>query len=146
MSSSSKRGASPRKRSAAKAVSNIALRSTIRRPWNTADFGVIAESILGEKYELSIVLIGDQKARRLNIAYRNKNTPANVLSFPLSTHSGEIFLNIARAKREAASYGLTPTEHVRFLLIHGCLHLRGYDHGSTMERAEQTFLKRFVLR
>jgi probable rRNA maturation factor len=145
MSSSSKKDASRKKRSAANA-SRIAVRTTIRRSWNTADFVVIAQAILGSDYELSIVLIGDAKARKLNVTYRNKHTAANVLSFPLSKTEGELFLNIARAIREAPLYGLTPTQHVRFLLIHGCLHLRGYDHGSTMEKAEQTFLKRFVLR
>lgn len=146
MSSSSKRGASRRKRSVAKTASKIELRTTIRRSWNTTGFSAIAEAILGREYELSIVLIGDTKARTLNTTYRNKTYAANVLSFPLSPKSGEIFLNIAKAIREAASYRLTPAQHVRFLLIHGCLHLRGYDHGSTMDRAEQTFLKRFVLR
>jgi probable rRNA maturation factor len=145
MSSSSKKDVSRKKRSAANA-SRIAVRTTIRRSWNTADFVSIAQAILGPRYDLSIVLIGDTKARKLNITYRNKHTPANVLSFPLSKTEGEIFLNMARATRESPQYGLTPAQHVRFLLIHGCLHLRGYDHGSTMEEAEQTFLKRFVLR
>jgi rRNA maturation RNase YbeY len=145
MSSSTKKDVSQRKKSAAKA-SRITVRSTIRRSWNTTDFVVIAQTILGPSYDLSIVLIGDTKARKLNVAYRNKHTPANVLSFPLSKREGELFLNISKAIREASQYDLTPAQHVRFLLIHGCLHLSGYDHGSTMEKAEQAFLKRFVLR
>jgi len=119
---------------------------TAHRPWNTADFCGIARHVLGSSYLLSIVLIGDKRARVLNSTYRNKTKPTNVLSFPLSKHSGELFLNLARIQREAHRFGLSPQGHAKFLLIHGCLHLKGHTHGSTMEKAEKQLIKKFNLR
>jgi probable rRNA maturation factor len=72
--------------------------------------------------------------------------PANVLSFPLTKNSGEIVLNIAKIKREASKFGFSPQGHAKYLLIHGCLHLKGYTHGSTMEQAEERLVKKFSLR
>jgi probable rRNA maturation factor len=120
--------------------------STLHRPWDTEGYCEIKATVLGERYDLSIVLIGDTRARTLNRAHRARTTPANVLSFPVTPRAGEIFLNIARIRREAATFGLSPEGHARFLLIHGCLHLKGYSHGGTMERAEARLLKRFNVR
>lgn len=119
---------------------------TVRRPWDTSGYVRIVTRILGDTYDLSLVLIGDTRARALNRTYRAKNTPANVLSFPLTPHSGEIFLNLARITREARHFDHTPAEHARYLLIHGCLHLKGYDHGSRMERAERDLCALFAIR
>lgn len=117
--------------------------SNLRTPYPTADFCSIAKEILGTHYSLSIVLIGDKLARTLNETHRRKTTSSNVLSFPLSEESGEIFINLARAKREAHLFSLSPSGHVKYLLIHGCLHLKGYTHGSTMEGAERSLLERY---
>jgi probable rRNA maturation factor len=106
----------------------------------------MAAHILGPRYDLSVVLIGDTRARTLNRTTRGKDTPANVLSFPLTPAAGEIFLNPARAAREAHRFGLSPEGHLRYLFIHGCLHLKGYTHGSTMEKAEATLVKKFHIR
>jgi probable rRNA maturation factor len=146
MSSSTKRVASQSKKGDVDSSEHISIHSTLHRPWSTTGYAQVAEAILGKRYTLSIVLIGDARARSLNKTYRGKNGASNVLSFPLTKCSGEIFINIARVKREASQYGLTPRQHAVFLLIHGCLHLKGYTHGSTMERAEQKYLQRFVLR
>ena len=81
---------------------------------------------MGKKYELSIVFCGNMFSQRLNRAYRGKNTPTNVLSFPLSENSGEIFINLSFLK------GFS----VRQLFIHGCLHLEGMTHGAKMEKLE----------
>ncbi|MBP9759805.1 MAG: rRNA maturation RNase YbeY [Candidatus Pacebacteria bacterium] len=120
--------------------------STLRRSYDTSDLCGIAQKILGSTYHLSVVLIGDKKARLLNKAHRNKDTAANVLSFPLDHTQGEIFLNVARIIREAHTFDLTPEGHLRYLLIHGCLHLKGHSHGGTMEEAERRFVKKFSLR
>lgn len=119
---------------------------TTRRSFPTSDLCVIATTILGARYTLSIVLIGDARARALNRAHRNKSTAANVLSFPLSDSQGEIFLNLARIVREAPRFGLSTEGHLRYLLIHGCLHLKGHSHGGTMETAEARLLKKFNIR
>jgi ssRNA-specific RNase YbeY (16S rRNA maturation enzyme) len=51
------------------------------------------ESVLGKKYELSLVFIGDKKSKSLNKKFRNKDYKANILSFPIDNDMGEIFIN-----------------------------------------------------
>jgi probable rRNA maturation factor len=109
-------------------------------------FFTVAEAILGSRYTLSIVLIGDTRSRALNHAHRGKTYAANVLSFPLTPTSGEVFINLAKVRREHGAYQLSEAGHALFLLIHACFHLKGYDHGSRMERAEQKTLERFAIR
>lgn len=103
----------------------------------------IAAKILGSNYELSLVLIGDKRSRALNKKYRAKDKPTNVLSFPLTVTSGELFLNLLQVKRECKKYHRSYSEHTLALFIHGLLHLAGLDHGSTMEAKERKFLKLF---
>ena len=77
--------------------------------------------------------------KRLNFLYRSLNTPTDVLSFPLYEQRGEIpddreslvgdiVINLNAAARQSSLYGLTSYNEVRRLLIHGFLHLLGYDH------------------
>ncbi len=123
--------------------SNCVITSTVRRSVDTGDLCGIAQHILGKEYQLSIVITGDMRARRINRTYRHKDYAPNVLSFPLDERSGEIYLNIARITRECHSFKLSPKGHLRYLLIHGCLHLKGYRHGSTMDHTEQELIERF---
>ena len=102
-------------------------------PKGTGSFKAMKEAVLGKKYELSVVFAGKARMQKLNKAFRNKNRPTNVLSFPLNKNAGEIFL--------CPSY--TKGETVGFLLIHGLLHLKGLRHGSTMERKERKFRNQF---
>lgn len=106
-------------------------------------FAEIKNSILGEKYELSLVFCGNRKSRELNRTYRDKDYPTNVLSFPLDKKSGEIFINPHIAKKESIKFDKSYTNFVGFLFIHGLLHLKGMEHGSTMEKAELKFCKEF---
>lgn len=104
----------------------------------------IKDHVLGKRYELSVAFVGDTRARTLNKQYKKKDTPTNVLSFPLADDAGEIILNPRRAVRDAKKFNHTPHQHIVFLYIHGVLHLKGFDHGSTMESKEQQLLKKFV--
>jgi len=106
-------------------------------------FGTIASSVCGKTYTVSLVLIGDAKSRTLNHTYRNKDYATNVLAFPLSETSGEIFLNLRKAEREAKKFNHTVREHIIFLFIHGLLHLKGFTHGSRMEGEEKKYMRRF---
>jgi len=106
-------------------------------------FSDIADRVLGSKYDLSLVFVGDTTSRRLNKQFRNKDKVANILSFPYDKKSGEIFLNLTRTKREAPKFSHCYAEHVVFLFIHGCLHLEGLDHGAKMESEEQKYLRAF---
>ena len=94
------------------------------------NFEKIKNKVLGTNYELSLVFVSDPIIRRLNHIYRGIDKPTNVLAFPLSKTSGEIFINRWRAK----PFG------VKYLFIHACLHLKGMKHGYTMEQAEKKLL------
>ncbi len=124
-------------------MTSFSLSKTVRSRAPRIPFSEIATTILPKSYELSLVLIGDALGKRLNKEYKDRNYPTNILSFPLSTDSGEIFINVRRAEREAKKFNHTSKEHVQYLFIHGCLHLAGYPHGGTMERLEEKYMKKF---
>lgn len=109
-------------------------------------FQKIAEAVLGKHYELSLTFVGSTRARALNRKHRGKTYVPNVLSFPLDTSAGEIYITPSIALRESKKWGLTPKGYIGFLFIHGLLHLKGCDHGATMEQAEKTFMTRFGLK
>ncbi len=113
-------------------------RSSYRIP-----FEAIKDEVLGSKYQLSLALIGEKRARAINKQSRQKEYAPNVLSFPLTKNSGEIYIAPAVAKKEAKSFDHSEREHLVFLYIHGLLHLQGYDHGAKMESLEQKFLKKY---
>lgn len=99
--------------------------------------------VLGKKYSLSLVVAGDTYTRTLNARYRKKTYTPNVLSFPLDARHGEIILNMREAKRESLLRGESLRYFTALLFIHSLLHLKGYRHGGTMERREQTLLSKF---
>jgi len=100
-------------------------------------------AVLGPEYDLSVVFVGDDESRKINVETRDKGYVPNVLSFPLDDISGEIFLNPLEAKKQAKEFGRTPHNMIAFLYIHGLVHLKGMDHGVTMERTEAKFRKQF---
>lgn len=106
-------------------------------------FEAIAEKTLGKKYELSLVICGDELAQKMNREYRKKTYKPNVLSFPLSKNEGEIFLNVRCAERESRKFNVPLKERLALLFVHGCLHLKGLDHGKKMEAEERRLLKQF---
>jgi len=128
----------------------IDIKVTLRRALSTESarripYKEIAQAILGKNYELSLVICSDKLATRMNVEYRKKTYAPNVLSFPLDTSEGEIFLNVRKAQREAKAYGVTLRERLAFLYIHGCFHLKGFDHSARMEREEARIMRRFKL-
>lgn len=101
---------------------------------------VLKDRILGSTYELSLVFADASFAQQLNVSSRGKDYTPNVLSFPLTSTSGEIYICPAVALLEAGTYEHAPIEHLAYLFIHGCLHLTGLDHGKEMDRLEQHYL------
>ncbi|RJP84097.1 MAG: rRNA maturation RNase YbeY [Desulfobacteraceae bacterium] len=94
--------------------------------------------------ELSIVIIDDAEMAELNQTYRNRPGPTNVLAFPMHEGDfsdinpellGDVVISIDTTIREAAEMGLTMEQRLQFLLIHGVLHLFGFDH-ETDDEAE----------
>src|SRR6185436_4423614 len=91
-------------------------------------FSSMKEAVLGKSYELSLVFVENKTSHALNRRYRGKNKPTNVLSFPLSKNSGEILIDVKKTKKEAAELNESFREYLKFIFIHGLLHLKGMDH------------------
>lgn len=100
----------------------------------------LKNDILGKKYALSLVFVGQDRARALNMTHRGKTYVPNVLSFPIDEKNGEIFIAPKVAAREAKKYDLSVNGYIAYLFIHGLLHLKGLDHGDTMEKAEARYM------
>lgn len=114
-----------------------------------------------EPVEIGLVLTDDEEVRRLNRDYRGKDRPTNVLSFALTEGEempetggpvmlGDIVLAYDTVMREAEDQGKRAADHARHLVVHGILHLLGYDHltdeeAHRMERLEASVLARFGL-
>jgi len=111
------------------------------------------------KCELSLTLTSDEKIRTLNREYRKKDQPTDVLSFsqieergssppdPLAVPNnpgmplGDVVISIDTAVAQARSYAVSPRDRLRTLLIHGFLHLLGYDHERSPAQARKMFAR-----
>lgn len=81
--------------------------------------------------ELSVVLSDDAQVQNLNRDYRGKDKPTNVLSFPMPKGSGlmgDVIFARETLEREAEAQGKRFSDHFAHLLVHGVLHLQGFDH------------------
>lgn len=87
--------------------------------------------------ELSVAIVGDRTIRRLNRDYLGRDKPTNVISFPMQegaflgiNHAllGDVAISADTAGREAAEAGIGFDSRISFLLLHGILHLTGFDH------------------
>ncbi len=105
----------------------------------------ITRRIAGKDYSLSLVFVGEKRAQALNIQHRNKDYVPNILSFPLDETTGEIYICPKVAKKEAGKFDLSYKGYLTFLLIHGLLHLKGHEHGATMEGLEQKYIRDFSI-
>jgi len=126
------------------ATSNLTISSTVKK-YPNLPFQSYKDEILGKKYNLSLAFIGAKKAKALNIATRKKTYVPNVLSFPLDTNEGEMYICPEAAKTEAKSFNLSVDGHIAFLFVHGLLHLKGMDHGDKMDQKERFYVKKFKL-
>lgn len=103
----------------------------------------IKDKLLGKSYELTVTFCTPQESQDRNKTYRDKDYPTNILSFPLDEHTGEIYICLSIARRDAKKFDMTYEQFLHLLVIHGCLHLKGHDHGSTMDSLEEKHLKQF---
>ena len=113
-----------------------------------------AEVEEGQSAELSLVFTDDAAIRTLNAEWRGKDKPTNVLSFPafpvapgdpLPPMLGDIVLAYETVAREAAEENKPLENHITHLIIHGLLHLLGYDHETDEEAEEMEALERRAL-
>jgi probable rRNA maturation factor len=95
----------------------------------------ILELLGRDKVELSLVLVGNAEMQRLNSQYRQKNYPTDVLSFvadknlPVKTRLlGDVIISVEKAAQQAKERRRTLDKEMTTLLIHGIVHLLGYDH------------------
>lgn len=122
---------------------NFNITNTTKSKLPDFDFAAMKDAVLGKKYELSVIIVGKKEIQKLNKEYREINKPTDILSFPLSNDFGEIYINPDMTKIEAKKFERTYENFFAFLLIHGLVHLKGFDHGSTMENIEAQFRKKF---
>ncbi|MEQ1790365.1 MAG: rRNA maturation RNase YbeY [Rickettsiales bacterium] len=128
------------------------------RPY-TKTVQIILETALAEvrlknskhQLEIAVVLADDAFVQSLNSQYRGKNKPTNVLSFPdddfATNHNlGDIILALETIKKEAVEQKKTFRNHATHLLVHGILHLLGYDHLEEKEAAIMESLEIKILR
>ncbi len=101
----------------------------------------------GDASGVTLRIVGEREGRALNKAYRGKDRATNVLSFPYGDGRGDVVLCHPVIEREAREQDKSLAAHYAHLVIHGLLHLRGYDHkrrsqAARMERAEIRLLAR----
>jgi probable rRNA maturation factor len=92
-----------------------------------------ARAAVGLAGEVHVLLAGDATLRRLNRQFRWKNEATDVLSFPAGDGNavgvaGDLAISLETAARQAARFGHSLRDEVRVLLLHGVLHLAGFDH------------------
>jgi len=105
---------------------------------------------LRSKVEVSILFCGDSKMRTLNRRYRKKDRPTDVLAFSAEADGvlGDIVISVPYAVRQARRRGEPASREIDRLLLHGLLHLLGYDHetdSGEMDRLEASLRRRLKL-
>ncbi|OCA91148.1 rRNA maturation RNase YbeY [Bacillus sp. FJAT-27225] len=113
-----------------------------------------------EGSEVSVTFVDNERIHAINLEYRQKDAPTDVISFPMEEQGegeieisgadmprilGDIIISIERAKEQAEEYGHTYARELGFLAVHGFLHLLGYDHESKEEETEMFSLQKEIL-
>lgn len=116
-----------------------------------AEAVTIAPDVVPEAAEISVRFSGDDVIRDLNHRFRARDSATNVLSFPAPAMPagpgflGDIVLAWETVAGEAAEQDLTIDAHVTHLLVHGFLHLLGYDHGDDVAARQMESLETAIL-
>jgi probable rRNA maturation factor len=128
-------------------VADAAWRRVVRNPE-----AIAARAVAAAGGEATVVLASDRAVKRLNARHRGRNQPTNVLTFDAAASGlpGEIVLAVGTVRREAHAAACRPAHHLAHLVVHGALHLQGYDHhhagaARRMEMAEAKILGRLGL-
>jgi probable rRNA maturation factor len=107
-------------------------------------------AIATDNREATVVLVSDDAIRKLNRQFRGKDYPTDVLSFPSQTepfeneirnHLGEVVISVERAAAQAKENGLSFENEMQQLILHGLLHLCGYDHETDKGQMNRLELK-----
>ena len=122
---------------------NTTIRNSTKGKLPRLPFVCIKEAILGADYELGVSFVSAKRQREINKKYRDIDKTTNILSFPLSKNSGDISFDLSKVKKDAPLFEMSYPNFLKYLFIHGLLHLKGMDHSAIMERQEKKFLKMF---
>jgi probable rRNA maturation factor len=116
-------------------------------------FSVLEE--VDQKGMVSIHIVGDEKIRDLNERYRDKDETTDVLSFSAlegqqfqeeTVDLGDIFISLPQIKKQAKEYEVSNTEEFVRMLVHGILHLLGYDHQEQEESKKMFSLQKKIIK
>jgi probable rRNA maturation factor len=112
-------------------------------------FAARAQRAAGVRGDVDVLVTSSAQLRRLNRRFRNKNGPTDVLTFPSANGAaGDIAISAEIAARNALRLGHSPAEEIEILILHGLLHLAGYDHqtdAGAMARKEARLRRAFGL-
>ncbi|RMG73607.1 MAG: rRNA maturation RNase YbeY [Nitrospirae bacterium] len=140
-------------------IRNLQRRVRINREYLHQCLELVLERLKLDRVEIGILLVNDLRSKELNRTHRGKDQPTDVLSFPLYNSLkeirealknniyqedlpiGDVVVNLHQAERQANQYGLSLQEETLRLLIHGVLHLIGYDHEGPKNKARAMFSK-----
>ncbi len=114
---------------------------------------VLQHEIPDEQVELSIMVDSDEAIQELNRQYREVDTPTDVLSFPADEfdpdeqfrYIGDIMISFPRAAAQAETAGHPVNNELQLLVIHGTLHLLGYDHAEPAQKEEMWAIQAEIL-
>src|SRR5256885_10024056 len=117
-----------------------------------AGFALKAGRATGLRGAVSVLITGNPSMRRLNSSFRGKNRPTDVLSFPAAASAngfvGDIAISLDIAETNARRLEHSVADEIRILILHGMLHLAGYDHENDkgeMAKKESLLRRRFGL-
>jgi probable rRNA maturation factor len=110
----------------------LTVESPIRNSSSLDHFARRVVRLLGLSTDVSILITGNREIQQLNRRFRKKNKPTDVLSFPRQAGSGkpggDIAISAQIARQSAQDRGHSLAEELKVLILHGMLHLAGYDH------------------
>ncbi|MFC1598268.1 rRNA maturation RNase YbeY [Patescibacteria group bacterium] len=99
-----------------------------------------------EGFTLSVAIVSDQEIAKVNKKYRGKPAATDVLSFRYDDLSGEIIIAADRVREQAKQFGNTLSQEAAFMVVHGLVHIMGWDHTrSKKEEEQQQQLERKIL-
>ena len=118
---------------------------------------VLRAQDIGGDAEIGLVITGQDKIRELNKTYRGKGRPTDVLAFYMTgtgefvtppdgvKHLGEVIISYPQAALQAQEQGHSVEKELTILIIHGVLHLLGYDHEETRQKKEMSTREQAIL-
>ena len=99
---------------------------------------------------LTLRFVNQAEGKKLNLAFRNKDKPTNVLTFPYAltkqSLTADIIFCLPVIQREAREQSKTAQAHLAHLVVHGCLHAQGYDHGADRDAKKMESLEIKILK